>query len=419
MLTHHFPDSGLQPEGSADLNDMNNGVDQEIIQDDQPGIFEFCADESDEFDEFDAEGDEELPDDDVTLDTAYTRVAQEMPQEGARTIVEQFIHDCSVSGRQGPPLTSRASPLSAAAADRNQVPVICVDHGKYMIPPIRKFVKDVMGSEYLAEAFERMGGVYALGIKYSQWKQGLQLGIGVGLSCPNISKSNGKYSEAHHEDCLEEPCLCQINSTGVVIMQCNSHRQVPKSFNHLSLGSYWYNFSSELVCSVGSFFTCRAKWRAVIRPRLVLLDWMLLAYIYLEQDINMKQGKPTRFPYVAIGNTAPKLSAAKPEAAAAAALAIKAASAKKANPRSSGKKSGIKVIGGSSPKPRPNGRGKGGSSANRGKPPASSQSAGSANKRKEHPTDSDAQPSLAEIRAMPNSSAKKALLKFMDAVVDK
>jgi hypothetical protein len=281
---------------------------------------------------------------------------------GVRTPVEQFIHDCSVIGRQGPPLTPKASSLSARAADNCHVPVICVDHGVYMLAP--RFIHCLESEEYLNENFELMGGVYADGVKHSQWKQGLQLADGIGLACANISKSNGKYSADHHDTCDEEPCICQINSTGLAIMQCHTHRQTPHSFNHLSLAAYWYNFSSDLVVNKGSFFKNRAAWRKAIRPRRVLLDWMLLSYIYLEQEIRERAKIPTRFPYVAVGGTAPKLSAKKPVASTPkkAILDKDARSGKKSGSGAKDKRSGVKVIGGSTPRKaqKANGPGSGG-----------------------------------------------------------
>jgi hypothetical protein len=378
--------------------------------------------------DFDLLGDESDEEDvGYAIPEAYTREAKPMAPAGVRSPVEQYILDCSVVGRQGPPLTPRASPLSTAAADRCCVPVLCVDHGEYMSPPL--FIECLMGPEYLAEAFERMSLIYLSGIQYSQWKPGLQLAAGIGLSCSNISKSNGKHSPDHHDTCMEEPCICQVNSTGVSIMQCHSHRQSPHAFNHLSLAAYWYNFTSELVETVGSFFKTRGRWRAVTKPRLILLDWMLLSYIYLEQEINKRRGEPLRFAYVAVGSTAPKLIAPpKPNQ--------KAIGLGEAKSSASGKRSGVMIVGGSRPKkprsPEPKARGsvafdqgsgdRGGDQRQRerktDKRGGSSASQGGSQRhtyRDKTPAKSAKSLSAKDAAAMSPNSAKKALLVLMNA----
>jgi hypothetical protein len=393
-------DDDLNLEEEAVLDGDDDGTGQ---GDDEEENYTFC---------FDGDiTDDEEPE---AGDSAYTRVAKPMPVAGKRTLTEQYLHEASICGRTGPPLTARAGALSTAAADRDVVPLITVDHGVYMKPiPFITFIQD---EKYADGALERMGGIYQDGIQYSQWKKGLQLASGIGLSCANISRSIGKYSKDHHESCLEEPCVNQISSTGVSIMQCTSHRQTPTSFNHISLAAYWFNFSNELVLTHGSFFLNRAKWRAAIKPRMILLDWLLLSYIYLEQEINVKQGRPLRFPITATGAQAPVLSAATPKPAgqypAIEADYQQAQSAKQ-------KRSGVKVIGGSEPKSQKHnspgsgrGRGKGNSSSS-GKGSGKGKGAGKGRNTPE-PSENEK-----KANAMSPESVRKALAKFMDAASQK
>jgi hypothetical protein len=306
---------------------------------------------------FDSEGDlssDDDSDDDFgnVHDSAYMRTATPMPKAGVRSPVETYLHEASICGREGPPLTPRASPMNVTAADHCVVPLFCVDHGDYMTPPV--FVEHCFGKEYLEECLERMGSVYAAGVKYSQWKPGLQLANGIGISCANISKSNGKYSPDHHEKCKAEPCINQIASTGTAIMQCYTHRQTPNKYNHLSLASYFFNFSSELVDLFGSFYKTRGKWRKAIRPRAILIDWMLLSWIYLEQEVNEKQERPLRFPMMAAAGCAPKLSGNKTGTPAKKAILDKSPKTPGSN-KTKRKSSGVMEIGAATPKGKPGG----------------------------------------------------------------
>jgi hypothetical protein len=396
---------GEEPAGDDGVEDNDPVDDSEGAPDALPEHTE-DAEDSEEF-EFDSQGDIS-DDEELDQESAYTRFAKAMPESGVRSAIDQYIHEASVAHRPGPPLSSRAGALSTKAADHNVVPLIVCDHGVHMKPI--PFITYLNGLEHLNRALERMGGMYGDGVKYSQWKPGLQLASGIGLSCANISRSNGKYSKDHHERCMEEPCLNQITSTGVCIMQCNTHRQTPTSFNHLSLASYWYNFTSELVATYGSFFSARAKWRAAIKPRQVLLDWLLLSYIYLEQDVNVSQGRPTRFPITANAGSAPQLKSALKAPPAYAAIEADYQGAQSAK-----KKSGVKVIGDATPTPKkqkqqPSGGKRGNDSAT---------PKGGQGSHKHSKSDSKLSPGQrGQIDGMSESSAKKALAKLMEKVAN-
>jgi hypothetical protein len=390
-------DQDLNVDEFSEFDD--NGDDATVLNDtgDPEGdaLPERAEDQDEDPDEFVFDSDGDLSDDDeLDQESAYTRAAKAMPESGVRTVIDQYLHEASIAHRTGPPLSSRAGPLSTKAADHNVVPLICVDDGVHMKPI--PFITYLNGLEYLNRALERTGNMYKEGVTKSQWKPGLQLAAGIGLSCPNISRSNGKYSHDHHERCLEEPCLNQITSTGVCIMQCNTHRQTPTSFNHLSLASYWFNFSSELVTTYGSFMTARAKWRAAIKPRQILLDWLLLSYIYLEQDINVSQERPLRFPLSA-GAGAPQLKAAP--------KTPKEYPAIEADYQKGQKRSGVKTVGASTPK-----SGKGGGKPSGGKRGQSASPKGS-NKQAKGSVDNL---SKSQVQNMSPNSAKKALTKLMD-----